>query len=837
MDPTPGAFDPSPEPQTPAAITASASVDDTIRPVDTVPQPATEATIALDEMPEESQVDVAGDDDETEVLAKQLIADAESAETTEAGDSGDFEDAHEDNSAPETVEAESEPTTPDGSHSETDKAFEVEAALPESLADVPVEHVIPETIDSDIYSKEPTPESVDLTETPIEIASATPEEISDLAVPVPAMLAAVPSPVIPSAIPVIDEVNLEDVNLTDDTPPLPPLPVAADATTIDAISTPPPLPARSATKKKPFAWLTRGSVDKGSFEKTDKEGATEQPATLSPEAILAAPPPLPPRRQRKRSSVASTEPASIPENEIAPTTLTPTDVDLLLSRVDANRRDLQTKDQPEQDAHVAGTLKLKQDFEELRKSKSSEDSEDDLASIDWEFWGAFVADYAVTAKTRPLELSHAVQNGLPPPLRGTIWQLMSSSKSLIIEEVFTSLLAETSPHEKGIRRDLSRTSFAKNADQDGLFNVIKAYGLWDPEVGYIQGMAFITVPLILNMKQEEAFGLLVDLMKTYKLRDLFLPEMPGLHLKLYQFDRIMEETIPAVHTHLHRQGVLSSMYASQWFLTFFAYKFPLPIVLRIFDTVVAEGLESILRFGVALMARNEAAIVNLEFDALVTFLKDGLFDAYVEPKAHRTASSIFRGTPNEVTYRVNELVADAFRVKIAPEKLQKYEKEYDEQHRAEVLRLEEMDNLKTQNGKLNLQIKRLEASLATLNAEHIDVANQMIQGKVENEKLKDENTDLATENETLKKNVEELNATIEAMPAKIEQEIEAKLRTEMEDLMKRNLEVMDINRTLEDNLAAVEKEMAETKVKFATINDEHDALTRRWNDIRKVLNE
>lgn len=122
------------------------------------------------------------------------------------------------------------------------------------------------------------------------------------------------------------------------------------------------------------------------------------------------------------------------------------------------------------------------------------------------------------------------------------------------------------------------------------FNVVKAYSLYDEEVGYTQGLQFIVGPLLLNvrflvkqvslfpsvpdtlslqMPDEEAFCVLVRLMKSYDLRSHYTPNMPGLQLRLFQFDRLLEELLPGVFMHLLRQGVKSSMYASQWFLTLF----------------------------------------------------------------------------------------------------------------------------------------------------------------------------------------------------------------------------------------------------------------------------
>ena len=95
---------------------------------------------------------------------------------------------------------------------------------------------------------------------------------------------------------------------------------------------------------------------------------------------------------------------------------------------------------------------------------------------------------------------------------------------------------------------------------------------FDPECGYCQGLPFIVAPLLLVSPDEEAFCLLVRLMQSYELRGHFLPEMPGLQLRLFQFDRLIEDMLPVLHIHFLRQGVKSSMFCSQWFMTLFAYR-------------------------------------------------------------------------------------------------------------------------------------------------------------------------------------------------------------------------------------------------------------------------
>jgi hypothetical protein len=104
--------------------------------------------------------------------------------------------------------------------------------------------------------------------------------------------------------------------------------------------------------------------------------------------------------------------------------------------------------------------------------------------VDWPFWGCVMNDYEGIARARPKDLSRAIQLGIPAVVRGTIWQLMSSSKNVALEATYAGLLKDKSPHEKAIQKDLARTLpghryFAQGGGvgQENLFNVVKAYSL------------------------------------------------------------------------------------------------------------------------------------------------------------------------------------------------------------------------------------------------------------------------------------------------------------------------------------------------------------------------
>ncbi|KAK7554148.1 rab-GTPase-TBC domain-containing protein [Phyllosticta citricarpa] len=373
--------------------------------------------------------------------------------------------------------------------------------------------------------------------------------------------------------------------------------------------------------------------------------------------------------------------------------------------------------------------------------------------------------------------------------------------------------------EKAIKRDLgARTSYSKYLMaaglQDGLFNLCKAYALFDEQVGYPQGVNFVAMPLLFNMPEEEAFCLMVKLMNKYGLRDLFIQDMPGLHLHLYQFERLLEEFEPALYCHLHRRGVNPQLYATQWFLTLFAYRFPLQLVLRVYDLILSEGLEgAILKFGICLMQKNAQTLLGMKDMAqLTTFLKERLFDVYIDkaPTQKSLLESGFfgsaAGVDNEI-YRADRLVQDACSVKITPEMLQVYQNEWREKQHAEMMRENELLDLKSSVSSLTSKVRTLEERAEKSDTEHVELASELVRTKVENERLQDEN-------ESLKGQVEELRKLVDAQAA----DVEARMQGELEAAMARNAEVHNANRALEEQLAEMERELVETKMQHAQVS-------------------
>ncbi|KAI9189401.1 GTPase-activating protein [Blastocladiella emersonii ATCC 22665] len=445
-------------------------------------------------------------------------------------------------------------------------------------------------------------------------------------------------------------------------------------------------------------------------------------------------------------------------------------------------------------------------------------SSDSLASldddVDWEFWGKLMQDYESVSRKHPKNLHRAVCAGIPSKLRGPVWLLMSGARTAALEREFQRLLPLPSPFEKLIQRDLPRTFpghpfFAEpgGPGQDALYNVVKAYSLYDTEVGYCQGIAFVAGPLLLQLPDEEAFCVLVKLLTSYGLRGHYTPHMEGLHLRMFQFDKLLQELMPHVHSHLTREGVRSTMYASQWFMTLFAYRFPLDLVLRVFDMIFAEGSDILLKFALALIKRHEATLLTLEFETLLDYLKTGVFDHYA------TATG---GT---------EFVEDALRIRFSKRQLDAIAAQYD----AEVKlgpdgHVAALDELKETNKRLEGRIKTLEKNLELINQEHVDLANELIQTKMDQARLRDAN-------ESMAKQLAELRALVlEERQRGDARHVEAvKYRDAEKAALKEQNDMLALQ------LQEMQDELVTTKLKFAESESDRDTLHKKLNQLKRAM--
>lgn len=133
-----------------------------------------------------------------------------------------------------------------------------------------------------------------------------------------------------------------------------------------------------------------------------------------------------------------------------------------------------------------------------------------------EFWAALVTDYPQTAHRLPTLTSNKIRGGIPPPLRGVVWMSIAGARDRLLEDEYERLSGESSPYENLIGKDIGRSfpgvEMFRDPDGDGqkmLGKVLNCFSLYDQKIGYCQGLGFVVGPLLMHMKDSEAFCVLV----------------------------------------------------------------------------------------------------------------------------------------------------------------------------------------------------------------------------------------------------------------------------------------------------------------------------------------
>ncbi|KAJ1662125.1 GTPase-activating protein [Coemansia sp. RSA 1646] len=482
------------------------------------------------------------------------------------------------------------------------------------------------------------------------------------------------------------------------------------------------------------------------------------------------------------------------------------EMDSLLHQLEAQNQQI-LKDNK---ARVFTRETLDEALEDRLEASDSEESK-----IDWDFWGNLINNYEKTTRAEPRRLAQMIYAGVPKAVRGTVWQVMAGSRNdPALGATFRKLAArKTEPgsedfkHEKQIRHDLART-FPKldyfrdtdGAGQEGLYNVLRAYALFDSEVGYCQGLSFIVGPLLLNMPDEEAFGVLVRMMYRYGLRGHFLPSMDDLQLRLYQFEHAFQETLPRLAAHFHAQGVEHTMYVSQWMMTMFAYRLPIQLTFRLFDVVFAEGLDSLLRFAIAVLKRSQTRLLSLDFEAILQYLNEGPLFAFYS-----------HASPDMLVKDANQITAVNGRY------LQKLRRGYIEEAQRRMEAEDEGNRMRAENEMLKQENQHLKGSAQKMANAHSEVRAELEKNRSESKKLARLVTELEEKLKLQRRSAEDT------------------VRDELDQLAKKNVQLNVKNQQLEDSLHDMEAALVQIKMLYAESEDQRETMTKKFDDLRRAL--
>ncbi|XP_068134550.1 TBC1 domain family member 1 isoform X9 [Hyperolius riggenbachi] len=361
----------------------------------------------------------------------------------------------------------------------------------------------------------------------------------------------------------------------------------------------------------------------------------------------------------------------------------------------------------------------------------------------------------------------AVGQGVPRPHRGEIWKFLAEqhqlrqqvpNKSHLKDIPYKELLKQLTTQQHAILIDLGRTfpthpyfSAQLGAGQLSLYNILKAYSLLDPEVGYCQGLSFVAGVLLLHMSEEDAFKLLKFLMCDTGLRKQYRPDMVTLQIQMYQLSRLLHDYHRDLYNHLEEYEIGPSLYAAPWFLTMFASQFPLGFVARVFDLLFLQGSEVIFKVALSLLGSHKPLILQQEtLESIVEFIKNTL--------------------PNLGLVQMEKTINQVFEMDISKQ-LQDYEVEY------HVLQDELIDSSPLSD---NQRINKLEKANNTLRKQNFDLQEELQVSKGRIQSLESTVDNLQINESKLKQSIRTLELERSALLTTIE-ELKKEIRSYQEN--------------------------------------------------------
>ena len=270
-------------------------------------------------------------------------------------------------------------------------------------------------------------------------------------------------------------------------------------------------------------------------------------------------------------------------------------------------------------------------IEKNSETKPETKTKEELLQINarMEKWNYMIENYEEFSTSKFSKLKSRTRKGIPDSLRSYVWQLFAEKDKYYKKDIFNQLESVKLEEEieTVIIKDLDRTypncQLFRDKYGNGqrkLYKVLSNYSKYNTATGYVQGMGFIVAVFLTYMDEESSFFMLHSLMKKYKLEGFYLPSFPELKKTFYILLNLEKKYIPKIYEIFKKEGMIPSMYASEWFICLFSRNLSFDILVRIFDVFLLEGFKVIYRFALAFLKLKEDEFLKAK-DGLVSIMK------------------------------------------------------------------------------------------------------------------------------------------------------------------------------------------------------------------------
>ncbi|OMJ70168.1 hypothetical protein SteCoe_31926 [Stentor coeruleus] len=241
------------------------------------------------------------------------------------------------------------------------------------------------------------------------------------------------------------------------------------------------------------------------------------------------------------------------------------------------------------------------------------------------------------------QVEKLIRRGLPAKVRGEIWLRLIGNPMGLTQDFFEITLAKAQKlHEalaqgeiealgkegslKFIKQDISRTFHQMGYFKEGsplnqqLQDLLEAFTISRPDIGYVQGMSYIAGMLLLNLESCKAFLMLVNIIGSPLLIPFYRLDQVGISHRCQLFKFVLRHNLPEISDHFENEGLKLGVFLIEWFLTLYSRSLGHEVVSRVWDLFFYQGPLVLYKTGVAILKIIFYEILNEELEGIMRML-------------------------------------------------------------------------------------------------------------------------------------------------------------------------------------------------------------------------
>jgi len=184
-----------------------------------------------------------------------------------------------------------------------------------------------------------------------------------------------------------------------------------------------------------------------------------------------------------------------------------------------------------------------------------------------------------------------------------------------------------------INLDIPRTfphhpSFSTPEMQLALKNILNAYAVKNPALGYCQSLNFIGAALLLTMRESDAFLMLCFIVE-HLFPEYWTHSMLGVQVDLLVLDYYLKKKLPNLANHFSNIGIDVCLMATGWIMSIFLTLVPFNSALRLWDFIFTKGPASIIIISYSIIKYFSEDLMKMEeLSEVSNYIQDSLKSLY-----------------------------------------------------------------------------------------------------------------------------------------------------------------------------------------------------------------